>query len=190
MSIEIYPYLYCYMNMKKLLPILIPILLVAGFYFGKKIYHQPDYSSGQVAPNFQGTKPNGTTFELKDLQGSYVLLEFWGSWCGTCRQAHPGLVGVYDEYHGKEYKDSDGFEIVSIGMEKKEDRWKRAIVRDNLKWEYHTAEFGGEYFKTPLAKDYGITWAPTSFLLDTKGNIIKVNPSKEVLAGFLEERLK
>lgn len=176
--------------MKKLLPILIPILLIVGYYGGKYIYHIPNYGSGEAAPNFQGTKPNGETFELKDLQGQYVLLEFWGSWCGTCRAAHPELIKTYDKFHDKEYKDASGFEIVSVGMEKKEDRWKRAIEKDGLKWEYHTAEFSREYFKTPLALDYNITWAPTSYLIDTKGNIIDVNPSKAKLDKFLSEKLK
>lgn len=176
--------------MKKILPILIPILLVAGFYIGKHIYHIPDYGSGDVATNFTGTKPNGETFQLTDLRGQHVLLEFWGSWCGTCRKAHPDLIKVYDKFHGKEYKDASGFEIVSIGMETREERWKRAIEKDGLKWEYHTAEFGKEYFKTPMAMDYGITWAPTSFLLDTKGNIVKVNPSKAELDEYLSSRFK
>ncbi|MGK0391021.1 MAG: thiol-disulfide isomerase/thioredoxin, partial [Maribacter sp.] len=120
--------------MKKLIPILIPILLIVGYFGGKKLYHVPDYGGGQVAPNFQGTKPNGETFKLKDLQGQYVLLEFWGSWCGTCRAAHPGLIKIHDKFHGKQYKDASGFEIVSVGMETKEDRWKRAIEKDDLKW--------------------------------------------------------
>jgi thiol-disulfide isomerase/thioredoxin len=176
--------------MKKLIPILIPILLIVGYFGGKKLYHVPDYGGGQVAPNFQGTKPNGETFKLKDLQGQYVLLEFWGSWCGTCRAAHPGLIKIHDKFHGKQYKDASGFEIVSVGMETKEDRWKRAIEKDDLKWEYHTAEFGKKYFDTALATDYGITWAPTSFLIDTKGNIMKVNPSKSFLDEFLSKKMK
>ncbi|MGK0389707.1 MAG: hypothetical protein ACI94Y_002452 [Maribacter sp.] len=97
---------------------------------------------------------------------------------------------MHDKFHGKQYKDASGFEIVSVGMETKEDRWKRAIEKDDLKWEYHTAEFGKKYFDTALATDYGITWAPTSFLIDTKGNIMKVNPSKSFLDEFLSKKMK
>ncbi len=178
---------------KKALPILIPILLIGGYYLGRMIYFTPNYSSGEVAPNFTGTRPDGTTFELKDLQGQYVLLEFWGSWCGDCRVSHPDLVKLYDEFNGKSYKDADGFEIVSVALETRESSWKRAIEKDGLRWSHHTAQFAersSKMFDQPLALDYGIRWAPTSFLINPKGEIIKVSPSKSTLSDFLSERLK
>lgn len=179
--------------MKKLLPILLPILLIAGYYFGRQIYFTPNYSQGEVAPNFIGTKPDGSTFELKDLQGNYVLLEFWGSWCGDCRVSHPELVATYNKFNGKVYSDAIGFEIVSVGLETSEGRWKKAIEKDGLRWPYHTAqvaERNSKMFDQPLAIDYGIKWAPTSFLINSKGNIIKVNPSKSELDKYLSGKMK
>ncbi len=179
--------------MKKYLPIIIPILLFATYFIGRMIYFTPNYGSGEVAPNFEGTKPNGETFELKDLQGNYVLLEFWGSWCGDCRHSHPGLVELYKEFHNKEYMDAGNFEILGVGLETSEERWKRAIEKDGLIWEYHTvqlSERSSGMFDQPLALDYGIKWAPSSFLIDPKGNIIKVNPSRSELEKFLTGKLK
>ncbi len=171
---------------------IIPLLLVGGYFLGRYFYFLPNYSSGEIAPNFVGTKPNGETFELNDLQGNYVLLEFWGSWCGDCRKSHPSLVELYHEYHNKKYKGAKNFEIVGVGLETNEDRWKRAIQKDGLVWEYHTVQLSSrssEMFDQPLAIDYGIRWAPSSFLIDPKGNIIKVNPSHSALKKFLSENL-
>ncbi len=175
------------------MPFLLPIILIVGFHFGKKLYHQPDYSKGDIAPNFIGTMPNGETFELNDLQENFILLEFWGSWCSDCRKSHPALVELYQKFHNKKYKNAKNFEIVSVGLEQREINWKNAIQRDGLIWKYHTAEFstrGQKMFEQPLASDYGITWAPTSFLINTEGYIIKVNPSKITLEKFLTEQLQ
>ncbi len=174
--------------MKKYIPFIILVVAVAGYYIGRHFYFKPAYDSGQVAPDFTGTRPDGTTFKLSDLKGNYVLLDFWGS----CK-ANPGLVALYDKYNGKSYKDADNFEIVSVGMERREASWLKAIEKDGLKWSYHTADFterGQNAFETELAMAYGIKWAPTTFLLDPKGNILEVSPSKDKLDAFLADKLK
>ncbi len=177
--------------MKKLTPYLMPLLIIAAFYIGRKIYFTPAYHSGEVAPNFQGVKTDGNSFELKDLQGNYVLLEFWGSWCGDCRQSHPQLKEIYNQFHDQKYKDANNFEVVSVALETNEKYWKRAIEMDQLNWEYHSlqiAQKNSEMFNQPLAVEYGIKWLPSSFLLDPKGQIIKVNPSKSYLEEFLNNQ--
>ncbi len=178
--------------MKKYIPYLIFLFLVGGYFIGRKIYFTPNYSSGEIAPNFKGTQPDGRTFELKDLQGNYVLLEFWGSWCTDCRASHPDLVELYKKYHDLKYKDAKNFEIVGVGLETDEGRWKRAIIKDGLIWEYHTSQIAkrsSKMFEQSLAMDYGIRWVPSSFLIDPQGHILKVNPNKKELEKFLSEKI-
>ncbi len=179
--------------MKKYLKYIIPVLLIAGYYLGRHFYFMPNYHSGDVAYNFTGTQPNGETFELEDLQGNYVLLEFWGSWCGDCRAAHPGLKEIYNTFHNKKFKGADNFEIVGVGLETQKARWLRAIEKDGLNWNYHTvqiADRSSKMFEQPLAKEYGIRWAPSSFLINPVGHIILENPSHREIKTFLEEHLQ
>ncbi len=173
---------------------IIVVLLIAGYFIGRHLYFKPNYGGGEVAPNFSGVSHDGFTFELNDLKGQYVLLDFWGSWCGDCRKAHPGLVDLYDTFNGKEFKDASGFEVVSVALEVRENgAWQRAIQKDRLHWKYHTVEYfpkGGKMDDTVLGKEYGITWLPTSFLLSPSGEIIGVRMSKDELKKFLTEKLK
>ena len=58
-------------------------------------------ATGDQAPNFKATLVDGTKFQLSDLGGHYVLLGFWGSWCGPCRRENPNLVQFYKEHKGE-----------------------------------------------------------------------------------------
>ncbi len=180
--------------MKRYMPIILAVLILGGFYIGRKIYHQPNYDAGEMAPNFSFTNPDGKTAELTDLRSNYILLDFWGSWCGDCRKAHPSLVELYKKYEGKSFKDASGFEIVSYAIEYgSPEKWKKAIKKDGLAWEYHGASFAersSQMFDTEIAQEYGITWLPTTFLISPKGEIIGVSWSKEKLDDFLSERLR
>jgi thiol-disulfide isomerase/thioredoxin len=162
-------------------------LVILGF-IGYKFYQLPKFSDGEIAPSFQTELINGKSFALSDLKGSYVLLEFWGSWCGPCRVESPHLVQLHKDFNGKSFTDADGFEIVSVAIETKEERWKKAIAKDKLNWPHHIVQL--DRFKGPIAKEYGVREIPTKYLLDTKGEILMVNPSFKELAAFFNERLK
>lgn len=179
--------------MKKLLSnsFLVIIVLVVGFVVGKKIYMTPNYSDGEVAPNFSGTLPNGQNFELTDLKGSYVLIDFWGSWCFPCKAESPAIIDLHNQFNGKKFKDAEGFEIVGVAIEKDEARWKRAIQKWNLPWQYQVVDLNTnfKFFDSQIASDYGVKEVPTKFLVSPDGQIIGVNQKPEEIAAFLSENL-
>lgn len=160
---------------------------ILGF-IGYKVYQMPKFSDGEIAPGFQAELLDGKSFALSDLNGSYVLLDFWGSWCGPCRVESPDLVQLHTRYKEKTFVDAIGFEIVSVAIETNETRWKNAINKDGLNWPHHIVQL--DRFKGPIAKEYGVREIPTKYLLDTKGKILMVNPSFKELHSFLNERLK
>lgn len=161
-------------------------LLVVGFVINH-LYRLPKFKSGDTALPFKAQLIDGSSFDLKSLQGQYVLLDFWGSWCGPCRKESPHLVSLYKDFHNKTFKDATGFEIVSIAIERKETRWRKAIQDDGLNWKYHIGQMNR--FSDELPVLYGVREIPTKYLLDTNGTIIMVNPAFDAIRDFLNAKV-
>lgn len=76
----------------------------------------------------------GEVIGLSSLKCKYILIDFWGSWCGPCRASHPFLKEIYDKYKSK------GLEMVGIATEFAKDDpqnlfvWKRAVAQDGIPW--------------------------------------------------------
>ncbi|RMG73568.1 MAG: TlpA family protein disulfide reductase, partial [Bacteroidetes bacterium] len=112
-------------------------MLVAGFYLGRYLYFLPKQDAGQQAPDFGARLHTGQDFQLSQLRGQYVLLDFWGSWCGPCRAESPAMRELYHRYAQRKDATGAGFTIVSIGVEKDRARWLAAIAADGRDWPYH-----------------------------------------------------
>ena len=169
------------------------ILLVGmiALFIGRYFYQQPRFVNGESTPDFTATTITGEQLELSSLRGNYVLLDFWGSWCGPCRQENPRLVQLYDKYQNTSFQQAESFVVVSIGIEENESRWRRAIERDGLHWPHHILDKASSlrFFDSELAQQFGVKQVPTKYLLNEKGLIIAVNPSAEELDRLLGERV-
>ena len=165
----------------------ITFIAILLYFIGRYFYTQPKYINGAVAPDFTATMQNGSPMTLSSLKGHYVLLDFWGSWCGPCVAEAPELKGLYEKFHSKEYKEAKGFEILSIGIESDKERWQQAIQRLGMNWTYHVSDF--KNLDSPLATLYGVRVIPTKFLLNTEGVIVGVNQSIEDIDKFLSAQL-
>lgn len=164
---------------------------VVVLFIGRYFYFKPKFINGEAVPNFEATLINGEKMALSDLRGKYVLVDFWGSWCGPCRIQNPHLVQLYDKYHQAEFQQAKGFEIISIGVEQNEERWKNAISKDNLKWKYHILDLTNsmKFFDSELAQLFGVKQIPSTYLLNEKGVIIGVNLSPDALDQLLAKKM-
>ena len=164
------------------------LLIVVGFKVGKYFYLKPSTITGDKAAEVHGQLQDGSAFKLSDLQGQYVLLDFWASWCGPCRQSNPQLADLYARYHQQSFKDAGGFEIVSIGLDRSRGNWQNAIMQDGMSWPYQLMEPLG--FDAPSAKAYTVRQIPTKFLINPQGMLMAVDPSLDEIDKLLEARLK
>lgn len=122
---------------------------------------------GDDAPNFKSKLIDGSPFELEKLEGGYVLLNFWGSWCSPCRKENPTLVRLNDKYKGK-------LTVVSIALEKNGDNWKNITEEQGISWKHQIVEETQFVMMSSIAKLYGVSSIPSKFLIDPDGRIMDV----------------
>ncbi len=159
--------------------ILFALLALVAFVFYK--YRQPRFVAGEKAPDFEVGLLTGERAKLSDLKGKYVLLQFWGSWCGPCRKENPELVVLYQKYHDR------GFEIFSIALEQNPRAWQAAIAQDGLIWKYHSMESAD--FKGGRANQFNVKSIPTTFLISAKGVIMGVDLKPQYIDKMLGEKI-
>jgi thiol-disulfide isomerase/thioredoxin len=155
------------------------LFLVLAVYVGKYFYQKPKFQQGEKALDFQAQTIGGQSIRLSDLRGTYVLLDFWGSWCGPCRMENPAWVQVYERLRDVPHGSSKGFHMLSVGIERSEESWRNAIVADGLKWPYHVLDLSSSlrFLNSPVAKLYKIRQVPSNYLISPEGRIIGVNLS-------------
>ena len=140
-------------------------------------------ASGSQAPEIDLPTPQGPKLALSSLRGKYVLIDFWASWCGPCRQENPNVVKAYNQFKDK----GKGFTIYSVSLDQDKGKWEKAIAADGLSW-HHVSDLAG--WSSVAGAAYGVKAIPQSFLLDPQGKIIAKNLRGEALAAKLAEVLK
>jgi len=137
---------------------------------------------GVTAPDFTQNDVNGVPVKLSSFRGKYVLLDFWASWCGPCRQENPNVVKAYNKYKDK------NFTIVGVSLDRPNGKndWLAAIKNDGLTW---TEVSDLKFWNNQVAGLYSITSIPANFLIDPNGKIIARDLRGDDLENELAEVL-
>lgn len=114
---------------------------------------------GQLAPEFELAKTDGTQVSLKDLEGNPAMIVFWTAWCPVCKEEAPHVNKIYEEFGPK------GLSVVGINIGESDAR-----VQEGIK------DFGIKYTvakdtTTSVAKSYKVVGTPTVVILDKKGTV-------------------
>lgn len=141
-------------------------------------YNDPKINDHYI--DFELLDSLGNNILLSENLNNYTLLEFWASWCGPCRKAHPELVEVFEEYK------SEGLNIVGISVDENQEDWKIAVNKDNLPWINLWDPEGRE---SKVQYQYGIKRLSTNFLIGPDGSIVAKDINPAELRNILKENL-
>lgn len=130
---------------------------------------------GQPAPAIKTTNtPDGSLFDLDSLKGKYVLLDFWGTWCGSCIAGIPAMKEFMQQH-------AEQLEVVGLAQDRDAELWKQFILDRKMNWHHVLIGEGADNY----VEKYNVAGFPTKILLSPEGIILHRTVGEE--EGYYEE---
>ena len=136
-------------------------------------------TDAMMAPDFTLNDIYGMPLTLSSFRGTYVVLDFWGSWCPWCIKGIPEMKEYYKKHSGK-------FEIIGIDCNDPVEKWKAAVANYDMPWKHVYNPKGSR-----LAQQYGVQGYPTKIIIDPQGRVDKVVVGEDpAFYKYLDELFK
>jgi peroxiredoxin len=113
----------------------------------------------QVAPDFTLRSLSGENLRLQEYRGKVVLINFWASWCGPCRQEMPILDRIHKRY------EPAGFTVLGVNVEGELDKARK--IADRLDVSFPLLFDEGQQ----VSEDYDLKSMPYTVLVDRDGQV-------------------
>jgi len=137
----------------------------------------------------EGLAVDGSKFSSSQWKGKVILVDFWATWCGPCREELPRVKKVYADFH------KDGLEILGVSCDRSADELKDFLEKNkDMPWpQLYNATENPKAGWNPLATEWGITGIPTMFLIVKKGILRSVEARENFeteIPKLLEEKVE
>lgn len=120
---------------------------------------------GQPFPSLvTSSTPGGAEFDLASFKGKYVMVDFWGVWCGPCVSEMPQVKEFAEKY-------KDKLEILGVNSGDTEERMMSFLEKNGYDWQQIMSQDGNSVDN--FVTKYNVQGFPTKFILDPEGNIVK-----------------
>lgn len=133
-------------------------LIVLGL--GLQRAQQGQVNEGQKAPDFTLTTFSGETYQLKELTGKVVLVNFWASWCESCKPEARDLEQAW-----RDYQDRD--DVLFLGVDYVDTRPEAMAYLDQFDITYPNGPDKG----TKISQSFRIKGVPETYIIDQRGRI-------------------
>jgi len=125
----------------------------------QRYVENPDLARARMAPPFSVTTLDGKVVSMDELTGKVVLIDFWATWCGPCRESVPHIREVAKDFQGQPLV------ILSVSLDKDQTKWKEFIAKNGMTWaQYYDGGFTG-----PMSTMFNVQAIPHTFTIDADG---------------------
>jgi len=140
--------------------------MYGGHYFYKAVKERIDGSFASAVgrecpPIVSLSTLDGTEFNIESLRGKYVIIDFWGTWCGPCVAGVPHMKAFLEKH-------KDKLELLGISNDRSVDVWKTFITKNEMNYPNILSGRGDQDF----VSKFNVQGFPTKILISPEGEIL------------------
>jgi thiol-disulfide isomerase/thioredoxin len=144
-----------------------------------RFLNRVELARSRMAPAFTLTTMDGQHISMDNLAGKVVLIDFWATWCGPCREALPHVRRIAQKFEGQP------FVVLSVSLDSDAAKWKDFVAKNEMTWlQYRDGGFGG-----PMAKMFSVDAIPATFSIDADGVLEDQHVGDENIEGKLKKMI-